>query len=640
MDGKPLSDTLTNQPTASTAVATAVNNCMAAGQGQTPDQVGTSSFSLDLSGATPTYAEGSSTVAIRQPVGSASDWWDKVKHDVDSVGHAIRHGLMKVTHCVVEWVKDEATNAFNWVVTLALDVAHWGAQVAQFVIDGVKTAIHAIHGIFNAIGAAIERVINWIRMALDGLIQHAEANAQTMLTLLRSAPAALGSQIGNLSNMTNGFFSTLEDKANAQLASVASNLGAGTTFNNLGPGSSTSSVSRRPTPTGGLGVDASTILTSVTHNWLLEKILSVFSDSSGGTSDTLTDGLNKLVGDVEGLGEGFVKELGGDLWDGIKDTISHPSDFEKIAVGTLMTALSAGVTDALKLGDAIVVDLLQLLQDFLDEFGDILDTEIDSVPLIGGVLSHLGIGVPKTTVGHLFCLIVMFPTTFAYQLAHDGHGSLFPALPSSGAVSDTADWGPGLEYTHGVVRIIGGPIAALGDFERLYNLTAPVPPPWFGYFGGILGCIISICTWPGTKVNGVTPAPFTTPPDVTGMTNEIAAAQLLVGWTQPILTIALAACNAQKADAGLIDAFGVVTFALALAAVGLGEYVDTARDVEHTNPKLYAAKLIERIPGTLSPLATKALEEMTGGWSIAGKLVCDLVFNITAGALYVDLAAT
>lgn len=113
------------------AVASAVNQSMLAGQSAPSSDI--KAFTLDLSGAVPTYQPSRNPKAFR--LLKSSNWMDKAKHDLESVYHGIRHGLIKVEKATMQWSDD----AQNWVVNLAITIGDDVSDAISYAITDVKS---------------------------------------------------------------------------------------------------------------------------------------------------------------------------------------------------------------------------------------------------------------------------------------------------------------------------------------------------------------------------------------------------------------------------------------------------------------------------------------------------------------------
>ena len=99
----------------------------------------------------PTYtssAQAPSSACLNR-LESLSGWWDSVENDAESFFHGLRHDAVQAATCTANWVQDEATGAWNWVVSMAVTVEKAVIGTADYVITDMKSAIHAVTGFFR-----------------------------------------------------------------------------------------------------------------------------------------------------------------------------------------------------------------------------------------------------------------------------------------------------------------------------------------------------------------------------------------------------------------------------------------------------------------------------------------------------------
>ena len=238
--------------------------------------------------------------------------------------------------------------------------------------------------------------------------------------------------------------------------------------------------------------------------------------------------------------------------------------------------------------------------------------------------------------GNTFADFEQSPST---QLDHDGSGSLFPANlgASDELATPSADWGPALAYTHGIVRIIMAPVTAAGSMQTYYQLNEgqEFPLAWYGWFGVVSNLYLLTTTWPGVKVNGLTPPPYTTAPDTTGLTNELAVGELAPSWANPLLNAAAVMCKQSGVSASSVEWMPYVTTIIALGNLILTGIVDVKRNAK---PELFAIHMLERTPPTLTPFLTPAVADGSELLTLGLKVFCDIGMNVAAGGLVLDTA--
>ena len=197
-DGTPLCPVLASVPAdqqaqAAGAVAAAISQCVKAGQGATPGPDDPKSWTLDLTRDVPAYTS-STQLTSPDRLESVSGWWDSVENDAESFFHGLRHDAVQVATCTANWVQDEATGAWNWVVSVAVTVEKAVIGMADYVITDMKSAIHAVTGFFQTLGADIGDVITWLRQNVGELIAEAGQNAKQIEAWLDQLPGIANGQ--------------------------------------------------------------------------------------------------------------------------------------------------------------------------------------------------------------------------------------------------------------------------------------------------------------------------------------------------------------------------------------------------------------------------------------------------------------
>ena len=163
-DGTKLFPVLASMPAdqqtqAASGVAQAISQCIQAGQGATPGPDDVKSWILDMKSGVPVYTSSTESGGTQAPaltaVGSLSGWWDSVENDADSFFHGLRHDASQVVTCTANWIKAETGEGWNWVVNLAVTLAGDVSAEVSYVINDIKSAIHAVTAFFNKLGADI-----------------------------------------------------------------------------------------------------------------------------------------------------------------------------------------------------------------------------------------------------------------------------------------------------------------------------------------------------------------------------------------------------------------------------------------------------------------------------------------------------
>jgi hypothetical protein len=638
--------------TAAGAVVSGLNQTMAVGLSSGPPKVGdVNQFTLDFSSGTPQYSYGTTTSLSRAPAVSilslgSSDWWDAIKHDLHSLEHSIRKGLTAVESVAAEWDDDLK----SWAINLGLAIEGLGTQIAQFVVYDVHTAITAIHGIFNAIGADIDKVVSWIRMGLDDVIGHSEANARVVLGWMTTEfPAFATTQLDDIGALADGTFNGLKTDIKGWIDDIGTSIG-GSSFTDLltTPSSSTATVGSASSAL----TDITNILTGVHHNWLIDKIKSAVDHGPPNFASNST-----LQADMESIDSSY-QTFGGDsqfgtiasnMWSSLDNggAISQGSDFKELAVSVLLSSLEAGLDDLVDLADDVVNDTLTLMKDTVDGLADSLTTTAPGAQLIVDVLSKLGVHA-DLSYGHIASMVAMFPTTLVYQFATEDGSVLFPADAYTASTSSVQlvtaatpapdDFTLSLKYTHAVARAVLSVFQTVTDVNALksgYTAGMNTMPKSVLVVTPLLSLLIAACTYPGTKTDGKTAVPFTTPPNTDGVAADLVVAEMACNWALGLMGLAFA-IYPPGADSLIRGDFALAV--TEIVAIGDMVVTITADALKGADAFTIATQALERTPPVTTFGVFRPVVDATDAISFFVKTVGDIAIDLAAGGMLLDAA--
>lgn len=464
-------------PSVSDQVATAISHTMTIGLGQ-PLGGGVQSFALSLDGSQTSYQTSKRRNVLPRPkVSKASKTaLGSAAGDLSNLWRGIEQGVVELGHLAGELGDDLKT----WTLTLSVKIA--GALLTAFdvVVTGIEDAIHAINGVLQAIGAAIEDAVAWLRAKILGFLADAVADAQMLATQLAKAPQALSTELKLAKKATDGFFGQQKQHVQAWIASLKGTPALSGSLGGLGGGASqltsrsAQRLSSRPAKVAaGTVFDSSAITHSAHGNWLFDKIDSYFDPSFGPVDPdlslyALTNSLTAAGQDIEAAFTAFVTAI----LSGIED----PKQFASVGVGLLLDAVG-DLTDAvLDLLDAIIDDLLAVVGAAAGALVSFLDQPVAEVPLLYALLKQAGVSVPLT-YGQLLCLVLVFPIEIAYKIANGSNARLFSTTDGAGSRDSRAR----LDASGSALDYAAAGVTAWGAFMDLYfdccSLTKPEPAP-------------------------------------------------------------------------------------------------------------------------------------------------------------------
>jgi hypothetical protein len=340
---------------------------------------------------------------------------DDLKRFMGDVWHAIRHGAMKVDQLVVDTV--------NRAVHLTLKgFGDLGEIVIREGEKGIEDIVHVIHTIFAAIGAEIERVVEWLRALFnwdDILNTH-----KVLEYYLKNLTTPLRDLIDNHAKTgVNEFFTGLEQKISDECDDLKEKL-QGKNLTHLASGSSWTTGGDMPTDNQGT-LDPSVLHSHPQHHWVFAKAQA----NAAGTTGLGVDADDSVLQPVAD----FVKAVDSaipDIEDGLKKIgefirgmVKHPADIKQLVVNDLIDVIKDMVVGLLKVADGVVQALLDLADLALDGIESFL-TKPTKIPLLSALFKKITKGEELTVAG-LLALIVAAPATLGYKLVHGVDKKLF-----------------------------------------------------------------------------------------------------------------------------------------------------------------------------------------------------------------------
>ena len=628
--GKPLFPVLaslsgSDRVAASNGIATAINQAMLAGLGVKPGANDTQSFLLDVSKTVPSYT-------VPAPAGASAgvesfhSWWDGVKHDAESAYHGVRNGVIKVENCVGTWAAD----AEQWTLNLGIAIGDDVKDVVNVVVTDVRSAIHAISGIFHALGADIKSAVNWLRQNVGELIKVAGQNAKLVEGWLEQVPGIVKQHLTQYGNLAQGYFAALETTIDNDIDNDLLPPMKTRTFGNP------AGVSRPGIP----GVDAAAFdmekfLSSVQHNWLLDKIMSFYSGDTQPAVMADVQAAATQAGQAAQAAWHFLEDIENLLWTGLKDLFDSRDSYDAATFAQLFGILKSAVHDLLAFADAVVQALLDLAKAVMDELADMLTHQINEIPVVGSLLRLFGVD-DTMSIDHLTSLVLMYPATLANRIKNGSGAQLFPGTGASGdLVAAQLNWGPGLQISAAVGQGVWGAADAMADTFKAGGQEAPGMIGWIDIVAPI---ILNILQWPGApNGDGSIAPPFVNSIDSSGKDDLLILPTWLLGWVPPVAGLCgqFADYKPTGAEDGEGDGAGedwpeigqYFTMASAIGATITGS-IYNFQTGQSSNTQ--AAGILGNVSNIIAPFATKELTESTEGLSDVIKLIVDFAGNIGA----------
>ncbi len=639
------------------AVAHAVNHVANLGLGYQPSSgTDVQSVSFDLTpGVTPTFQSSTDPNAFSSLSASlgATTWWDSAKNDAESVFHGLRHGVIKFKKMVSSWDKE----AGHWVVNLIVNIGDGIDNLMSYVISDVKTAIHAISSFFQALGADLKSVWEWLKHFVLGVIRDADINAKVLQSWFDSLSTAGVQILDNLEQRTDTFFQDQESNVKTQINTWKGDVET-MLFGQVAP---------TPAPAAGTGGDDSNLAFTAAEDffkfmehspasWLWNKIMShikPMSSDSLHVGPSLSQDLPTDLNNILKAAVTTTTALGTALSDGLK-TFTTADGFKQANVGQLFDDFTNVTDDVLVLLDDVADTILDLIKDFLTDLDDLLTSEFE-LPVIGEILDFAGISDFTPSIGRVMSLIVAYPATLLHNL-WAGEGPMFdfgddsqtrsaPGLLGRGAADRN---GFGLDLAAGVVQYIWASVNSIIDVLALpgkSEASSQAAGDALNVIDFVLPAFMTILQWPTPWNATKTPIPCSnwdfSDATLWGVHNNfipgIIITTIAPWWAQGATWIWFK--TAPEADGGGTEFFNdIVTPFIQTLASGanlvLGTWWQYANS--HASKTDQANAILDWVVPNLSyfdsPLGIEELADESEGATSVAKLVIDAVANYGATA--------
>jgi hypothetical protein len=328
----------------------------------------------------------------------------------NEVWNGIKTGAAEVSYAVA----NAASTVAHWAVDITVTCGDFINHVLTIAITDLKSAADVVHSVVNWIGSTVENFLDWLKAQILSVLHDTVSLAAQYETWIKTAassylPPLITAGKRNATTWLNAQEATMSNALDATATKLA-----GKSLADLGTPPQQLSSHRRALTAGSNPLVPD--VRSAHANWLLDKILGDFGGMGtvapiAGT-DTLLDDLN---GNLATIAHDF-QIAAQDLWETLVTALRNPRDIATTGVALLIDALKKLLGAAISFAIAVVDVLADAVLLILGAFGRLLDTSLESLPLLGSLLKAAGSGSP--TVGKLATLIIAFPTVLAYKIAH------------------------------------------------------------------------------------------------------------------------------------------------------------------------------------------------------------------------------
>jgi hypothetical protein len=352
--------------------------------------------------------------------------WDDLKKFAGDVWHAIKKEAMTLKTLVVD--------AVNKTVSLTLSIADQVGHLLDVAIDKIEDVVHVIHTVFAAIGAEIERVVEWLRALF---------NWDDILNTYKVLEYYIGQQAipqlqkvieDHAQPLVKGFFTRLQkdiedhcDEMKALLEQIEQldNQGSKkTTLADLAAGNL--SIPNGQTPTVAQpSIDPRAFYSHPHHNWLFAKLLAYIegaTDLNVTADGSLKGPFEEFTNAVESALPDF-KDALQELEAFFRGVVAHPADFNQLVVEDLIDVIKHMLVGELKVADGIIEALLGLVDAALSALNALLNKQLNHIPLLSALFKD--ITHEDLTAVRLWSLLMAIPITLTYKLLNGVREPLF-----------------------------------------------------------------------------------------------------------------------------------------------------------------------------------------------------------------------
>jgi hypothetical protein len=621
VSGQPLAPGASDGSLAQVA-ASAIQQVSMVGSGSTPPHV--AGFALDRAGdgkhvftLFATSDEVAAHLERRRVIADAAvaGLWSDIGDFFGDVWEGIKNGAIEIEHFVVH-VADK-------VVSFTLKIAGEIQHAVALALEGVEHAAHFMAGVFQWVGAELEKVVDWLKALFDfGSIWRTKMAFEKAIL---ATPAYVKAVLERAEASVDGWFGQQEAEVHKAFLAAKEKvgdkkLGDQPQFQPPGAPNAQTTVFGGATP--------ADFTDNVHHNWLHDKVEAATGPQgvvppAGNPAETpvqhFVDNTKEAFGDFE---EAF------DHLERVFDTLFRdPKSITTTGVVEFLSFIEEVVEGVLKMADAVFDGLVALLDVIMDGLVGMLTARID-VPLLPELWSWIAAsaGYPdddELTAAAVIALLGAFPTTIIFKLVAGVSLEPFPAAasPASRVAPMGQQWSNPLPWfspppesvlASTIVTLIGAGFSIASD-----AFTTP-PPKWLG-----------LVSFGLTAVAFATSVGFPDPTQINGLLEDsgIVVVGMYVGLVAlkgSLPTIPDDVMN------GVLCGFGVLSL------------------IGHIAYNLYAKKDIAQIiGGVFLPLPnifaflslTSVKSSPIGPYAYAGKLAIDVVGYATGGiAQLVDAA--
>jgi hypothetical protein len=575
-------------------------------------------------------SNGAAALAAGTP--TVGDIWNDIGQFFGDIWHAIESAAM----AVVNWVVNVVESLINLVVKIGEDLI----QLAALAIKTIEDAIPFIHAIFNFIGALVEKVLDWVKDLLGwNDIWNTKKTFENYV--LRGIPSLQNFLQYSAPVKVNNFFTNLKSEVDAELAKVSASY-QGKSIGSLG--SSPQSVLTRATR-----FRATSQVSPSQSNWMVSKFKenvgsSVLGPLTSNPPQNIVDAFWNALSDPTVMSD--LNAALADLGNFFKLAFTNPKQFQQQGVSDLIDGIRHLLDWALDFMDQIVDNMLQLFAASLTGLQEILTQSLGDIPIVSWLYTNVICPSDQQeplTILHACCLILAFPVTLAYKLAHNMQPPFASgdaeAVDAAGVRARSGATGSGAPLQMGSPSTIQEVIMYLSLLQACADIASDASSTtetsnFFNLVTGWLDLavnfVMQVLSWPGQI--------FSFNWDWSSFTEgqSLSRGAWLFGWVLVLCNgLMMTQPNPQGGEIIRDTQDGLISFVLfgALAfALGVAGASKSLSDPQPTNADDVAAAVFGPLGSLTQFLRFQPVIDASEGMSAILKLLVDGVGDIGAGA--------
>jgi hypothetical protein len=346
--------------------------------------------------------------------------------DLDSVAgdvfSGIEAGVITVEHAVVDIA--------NGILSITATIGNAINQAISVTITTVEDVAKAVAGVFQAIGAAIEDAIDWLKALFN--FQDIWSTKMVLEAGILGAISTISGVLQAAGPAVNAWFAGEEAKINAAFKNLESYFSANQSFSSSAPNAYFQPGTQSNGSLGGNG-SASDFSTNPQSNWLQNKM-------SAGSPPPLPDPGNQQGIETAGnsLNSSYTTSSNlaaysnslGIFTGNLQSTFPQASSFGSVAITDLLGLFQDLVDAVMALLNDLVDASIDVMQAAVQGLQDVLSTPIDCPPLqaLWNWVAEAGgqSGGDTLTLASAISLLLAFPVTIAWKLVNGASETPFP----------------------------------------------------------------------------------------------------------------------------------------------------------------------------------------------------------------------